>query len=428
MKNSQFDLKVRIKQSLDALHMFQKAEHIPELVTLAAYVCFMDVDFARSLEKLSKTKVKDEIKQFLRETDLKFIDALVTEKLDEVEFSIILRAFIEAFTSYGNAEDYGKAVAQVLAEVLADEFNYEFFSSNEILANLVKVLVGNKQVNRFYDGASGIGLIASKMNAQDYYLRDINQLPLAMAEVLFKLAGKLLNCQLQDSLTENELSNEVDLVVSTPPFGERINPNALKSTPYLRHLSKIMPTNASDSAWIQQAFYQLNETGKAFIQVPSGWLFRGGYDLALRSELIENDWIDSIILLPKGFMQHSRIETILLVLNKGDKQHNGVQLIDISQFVKRKVLRSTISDEDLQHIASVFHGKVDEDVCKIVTVDEIRSNDMSLSFNKYFINEIQVKRLDLVQEHQKLQELEQNFISAQAKLHKLLEQCGQNTR
>ncbi len=157
-------------------------------------------------------------------------------------------------------------------------------------------------------------------------------------------------------------------------------------------------------------------------------MFRGGYDLALRSELIENDWIDSIILLPKGFMQHSRIETILLVLNKGDKQHNGVQLIDISQFVKRKVLRSTISDEDLQHIASVFHGKVDEDVCKIVTVDEIRSNDMSLSFNKYFINEIQVKRLDLVQEHQKLQELEQNFISAQAKLRKLLEQCGQNTR
>jgi hypothetical protein len=53
---------------------------------------------------------------------------------------------------------------------------------------------------------------------------------------------------------------------------------------------------------------------------------------------------------------------------------------------------------------------------------------MSLSFNKYFINEIQVKRLDLVQEHQKLQELEQNFISAQAKLHKLLEQCGLSTR
>ena len=428
MKNSQFDLKVRIKQSLDALHMFQKAEHIPELVTLAAYICFMDVDFARSLEKLSKTKVKDEIKQFLCETDLKFIDALVTEKLDEVEFSIILRAFIEAFTSYGNAEDYGKAVAQVLAEVLADEFNYEFFSSNEILANLVKALVGDQQINRFYDGASGIGLIASKINAQDYYLRDINQLPLAMAEILFKLAGKRLDCQLQDSLTENELSNEVDLVVSTPPFGERINPNALKSTSYLRHLSKIMPTNASDSAWIQQALYQLNETGKAFIQVPSGWLFRGGYDLALRSELIENDWIDSIILLPKGFMQHSRIETILLVLNKGEKQHNGVQLIDISQFVKRQVLRSTISDEDLQHIASVFHGKADEDVCKIVTVDEIRSNDMNLSFNKYFINEIQIKRLDLVQEHQKLQELEQDFIGAQMKLHKLLEQCGQNTR
>lgn len=59
--------------------------------------------------------------------------------------------------------------------------------------------------------------------AEEYYLRDINQLPIAIAEVIFKLAGKKLNCQLQDSLTENELSNEVDLVVTTPPFGERIN-------------------------------------------------------------------------------------------------------------------------------------------------------------------------------------------------------------
>lgn len=421
--NNKFDLKVRIKQSLDALHMFQKAEHISELVTLAAYVCFADIDFACSLEKLSKTKVKEEIKQFLSDTDLKFIHSLVTDKLDEVEFSILLRALIDAFMSYGNAEEYGKAVAQVLPEVLADDFHYEIFSSNECLATLVKALIGDQQVNRFYDGASGIGLIASKINAQDYYLRDINQLPLAMAEVLFKLAGKKLNCQLQDSLTENELSNEVDLVVTTPPFGARINPNAMKNTPYLRQLFKAMPTNASDSAWIQQALYQLNDTGKAFIQIPSGWLFRGGYDLALRTELLENDWIDTIVLLPNGFMQHSKIETVLLVLNKGEKKHNGIKFIDISKFVKRSALRSIIPQEVVEHIAAVFHGQDDHDICKIVTIDEIRSNDMNLSFNKYFINEIQIKKLDLAQEKVQLEKLEEEYVRAQVKLKKLLEQC-----
>lgn len=423
MKENQFDFKKRIKQSLDALHMFQKSEHIPELLTLAAYVCFVDIEFAQSIEKLSKAKVKEELQKFLCLSDLKFANYLLSAKIENVEFSIIIRAFIEASSAYDNVEDYGKALAQELPKLLADEFYYEIFTSNENLKNVVLAIIGDQPIKRFYDGASSIGLIASQLNAHEYFLRDINQLPIAIAEVIFKLAGKKLNCQLQDSLTENELSNGVDLVVTTPPFGERINPNAMKNTPYLRQLFKAMPTNASDSAWIQQALYQLNDTGKAFIQIPSGWLFRGGYDLALRTELLENDWIDTIVLLPNGFMQHSKIETVLLVLNKGEKKHNGIKFIDISKFVKRSALRSIIPQEVVEHIAAVFHGQDDHDICKIVTIDEIRSNDMNLSFNKYFINEIQIKKLDLAQEKVQLEKLEEEYVRAQVKLKKLLEQC-----
>ena len=422
MKMNQFDFKIRIKQSLDALHMFQKSEHILELLALAAYVSFVDIEFAQSIEKLSKAKVKEELQKFLSLSDLKFANHLLSEKIEDIEFSIIIRAFIEAFSAFDNAEDYGKALAQQLPKLWADEFYYEIFTSNENLTNLVSAIIGDQPVQRFYDGASGIGLIASQLNADEYYLRDVNQLPIAIAEVIFKFAGKKLNCQLQDSLTENELSNEVDLVVTTPPFGARINPNAMKNTPYLRQLFKAMPTNASDSAWIQQALYQLNETGKAFIQIPSGWVFRGGYDLALRTELLENDWIDTIILLPKGFMQHSKIETVLLVLNKGDKKHHGIKLMDISKLVKRTALRSILSEESVAHIASVFHGQDDHEICKIVTIDEIRSNDMNLSFNKYFINEIQIQQLDLTHEKAKLETLEHEYQAAQAKLKNLLSQ------
>ena len=423
MKTNQFDLKARIKQSLDALHLFQKAEHAPELLTLAAYVSFVDIEFAASFEKLSKAKVKEELQKFLHHSDLKFVHHLLSDKVEEVEFSILTRTFIEASSAYDNQQAYGKALAHELPTLLSNEFYYEFFTSNENLANLVLAIIDSQPIKRFYDGACGIGLVASQLNAEEYYLRDINQLPIAIAEVIFKLAGKKLNCQLQDSLTENELSNEVDLVVTTPPFGERINPNAIKTTPYLRQLFKAMPTNASDSAWIQQALYQLNDTGRAFLQVPSGWLFRGGYDLALRTELLENDWIDTIILLPKGFMQHTKIETVLLVLNKGAKQHDGIKMIDISDHVKqRTVLRPILSEESIKHIASVFHGQDDPDICKIVTVDEIRSKDMNLSFNKYFINEIEVTRFDLAKEKAKLEMLEQEYQAAKVKLNQLLSQ------
>src|SRR5690606_23800018 len=130
MKENQFDFKIRIKQSLDALHMFQKSEHILELLALAAYVSFVDIEFAQSIEKLSKAKVKEELQKFLCLSDLKFANYLLSAKIEDVEFSIIIRAFIEAFSAYDNAEDYGKALAQQLPKLWADEFYYEIFTSN----------------------------------------------------------------------------------------------------------------------------------------------------------------------------------------------------------------------------------------------------------------------------------------------------------
>lgn len=57
-----------------------------------------------------------------------------------------------------------------------------------------------------------------------------------------------------------------------------------------------------------------------------------------------------------------------------------------------------------------------------MTIDEIRSNDMNLSFNKYFINEIQIQQLDLTHEKAKLETLEHEYQAAQAKLKNLLSQ------
>ena len=57
-----------------------------------------------------------------------------------------------------------------------------------------------------------------------------------------------------------------------------------------------------------------------------------------------------------------------------------------------------------------------------MTVDEIRSKDMNLSFNKYFINEIEVTRFDLAKEKAKLEMLEQEYQAAKVKLNQLLSQ------
>ena len=421
MKTNQFDLKARIKQSLDALHLFQKAEHAPELLTLAAYVSFVDIEFAASFEKLSKAKVKEELQKFLHHSDLKFVHHLLSDKVEEVEFSILTRTFIEASSAYDNQQAYGKALAHELPTLLSNEFYYEFFTSNENLANLVLAIIDSQPIKRFYDWACGIGLVASQLNAEEYYLRDINQLPIAIAEVIFKLAGKKLNCQLQDSLTENELSNEVDLVVTTPPFGERINPNAIKTTPYLRQLFKAMPTNASDSAWIQQALYQLNDTGRAFLQIIPGWLFRGGYDAALREKLIEKDWVEAVIQLPEKLLSNSNIETVLLVLNKAKNTNGVVRFVDARTLGQRTRSQTTLMLEDITLIRNLGMGiETDSQLSQTISLQQIKENKYNLHCNEYFASEIEETKLDLKAESDKLIQAQLKYEKAQQIFNQIL--------
>ena len=146
--------------------------------------------------------------------------------------------------------------------------------------------------------------IVNELNPKKAILRDVNHTAAGIAVLLFKMSGKDVDLQVVDTLTHDEISYKVDIVACAPPFGLRIQPQLIENASYIRdiYLGKSIPSSASESLWIQQALYQLNAPGWAFLQIIPGWLFRSGYDATLREKLIEKDWIEAVVQLPEKLL------------------------------------------------------------------------------------------------------------------------------
>ena len=66
----------------------------------------------------------------------------------------------------------------------------------------------------------------------------------------------------------------------------------------------------------QTTLYNKNESNKAIMLLPQGWLFRGGYDARLREHLLIHGFIETIISFHTGLMKSLSIPIVLMIMNK----------------------------------------------------------------------------------------------------------------
>lgn len=178
---------------------------------------------------------------------------------------------------------------------------------------------------------------------------------------------------------------------------------------------------AGDSLWIQQVLSKLNQTGKGYILLPQGFLFRGGYDAKVREHLLENELLEAVIGLPANVLNGTSIPPVILVLNKNKPAGSPVVFVDASEIGTSNKNRIVISEEDAALIADLSAGKlVDDDRYKAVFMPEIRQQNNELSISRYIVKEIEVEELDLAKELKTLQSYQADFEQSQQVLTSLL--------
>lgn len=288
---------------------------------------------------------------------------------------------------------------------------------------LFKQLLGNTEQAVIYDGVAGVAATLASQPAKRLLLQDINSRTWQLGSRLLQLQQKEFDYRLGNSLLNPAFSKAAaDIVVMTPPMGLKLQGSdleQLKQADYVLHdeLKATIPMTAADSLWIQHALYHMNANGKGYLLLAPGWLFRGGYDAALREYLVEHELIEAVIQLPADFLSFTKVAPVILVLNKARAKGSPVYLVDAQDLGKMVGKNLQFTEDDAQIVAKLSQGALPEDSrFRAVYLPEIRDNDTCLAINRYFEKTLQIAQADFAVELTKLQQLQTDYMQAQQQL------------
>ena len=393
-----------------------------ELFTLIAYLVKENGEESKNILLSTHDNISTFISDFVAEKEFHWFSKDVI-RWNANQLVNIVQVFLSLREECSNNQNYGEKAFEVLkAFALNSNKNGDMFNiDSQNVLNIFTSIIGSVEDKTLYDGACGLGLLAHELNTQKPILRDINEATVGVTKLLFALSEKEADIQRADSLSEGSSSYGVDLVVSTPPVNIRVLESLVAGQNYLKELfiTARIPTSASESLWIQQALYNLNAHGKAYLQIIPGWLFRGGYDAELREKIVQLNWVEAVVLLPAGILTDSNIEMSLLILNKA-KAKDTIRMVDARGLGERQRRKLHLSLNDAQKIKELLTVDQENEWSKDVTIQQVKANKYSLHCKEYFDVHIEVEQLDLEHELAVLQQKQRQYLSVKDEFNQLL--------
>ena len=123
---------------------------------------------------------------------------------------------------------------------------------------------------------------------------------------------------------------KADYIMANPPFNQKDwrADNELLDDPRWNGYD-VPPTSNANYGWILNIVSKLSQNGVAGFLLANGALSDDGTELKIRTQLIENDIVEAIIILPQNLFYTTDISVTLWVLNKNKKartvDQNGEQ-------------------------------------------------------------------------------------------------------
>ena len=251
--------------------------------------------------------------------------------------------------------------------------------------SLVKLPDNSKIFNPFA-GLASFGVYLDKN--QDYFGQEINQRNWALGVLRLMAHGKLESSfYMCDDAMLNwpEHSEKFDLIVSHPPLSHRINDRNL-----VRELG--LNVHTIEQFLIKKGVDSLNEKGKLISILPQGFLFKGGMEKQIREDLVRQDLIDSVILLPAGLLPNTGIPLAVLVIDKAKEISGKVRFVNGDDFINVENKRvKKLKDEGL--ISEIQKGYDDSEYVRVVDNKDIIENDYNLNVPRYFMKKIEGTKL-----------------------------------
>jgi type I restriction enzyme M protein len=235
-------------------------------------------------------------------------------------------------------------------------------------------------------GAHGIGKIyGQEKNITTYNLARMNMLLHGVKDSEFEIhhGDSLLNDW--DILNEMNPAKklEFDAVVANPPFSYRWEPTDALAENFRFKNYGLAPKSAADLAFLLHGFHFLSEQGAMAIILPHGVLFRGGVENRIRTKLLKDGHIDTVIGLPANLFFSTGIPVCILVLKKC-KKFDDVLFINASEHFEKGKRQNRLLAENVSKIVETYqYRKEEERYSRRVSMAEIEQNDFNLNISRY---------------------------------------------
>lgn len=261
-----------------------------------------------------------------------------------------------------------------------------------------------KFVENHQGNKKNISIIGQESNPDTWRLSKMNLALRGIAHTLGDIAESTF-------IHDQHPDLKAHYIMANPPFNLKDwrEEDQLTDDPRFAGYS-LPPKSNANYAWILHILSKLDETnGIAGFLLANGALNAGGDkpdtdpEYAIRKQLIENDKVEAIIVLPREMFYSTDISVTLWILNNNKKERglngrtlrnrqNQVLFMDLRTFnsniYEKKYVQLT--DHDIARVRDIYFnwqaGQDYQDVpefCRSVTLDEIRSRNYSLAPSQY---------------------------------------------
>lgn len=377
--------------------------------------------------------------------------------LDQAKFSALLDTINNIDTLRDEAQDIvGRVYEYFLSKfaIAEGKGKGEFYTPKSIVNLIAEMIEPYK--GKIYDPACGSGgmfvqslkfIEKHQGNKKDIsiYGQELTNTTFKLAKMNLAIRGIAANLgnKAADTFGDDQHKElKADYIMANPPFNLKDwrADNELTDDPRWAGY-EVPPKSNANYAWILNMIAKLSHNGVAGFILANGALSGGGEEYKIRKQIIENDLVEAIVILPRAMFYSTDISVTLWILNRNKTERTitindnikhyrnrqgEVLFMDLRQkgepFEKKFI---QLSEQDIEQIAATYHHWQQKDAnttyaneaeyCYAATLEEIRKKDYSLVPSKYihFVN--RDENIDYNAQMQTLQkELQDLFIQEEA--------------
>lgn len=350
----------------------------------------------------------------------------------------------------------GIAVFSTDTDILGDAYEYligqfaagsgkkagEFYTPQQMSTILSKIVIldsqnpslgEKKKLDKVFDFACGSGslllnvrrqleesgghigkIYGQEKNITTYNLARMNMLLHGVKDTEFEIHHGDTLTNDWDMLNEMNPAKKIEFdgIVANPPFSLKWEPNDSLADDFRFKSYGLAPKSAADFAFLIHGFHYLSNEGTMAIILPHGVLFRSGAEERIRTKLLKDNHIDTVIGLPSNLFFSTGIPVCILVLKKC-KRFDDVLFINASECYKKDKRQNRLREgengepNDIDKIVETYQFRNEEErYSRRVPMSEIEENGYNLNISRYVSTHIDEEPIDIQAVMQEIKSLE----------------------